>query len=115
MKHWLIAAATLAIVAAGSGSSSAQQPGAGPAGPGGRGGGARMACREDIAKLCAGLEPGGGRIGQCLRQHKDEVSDPCKTALAHARANRDRQSPAPADETPPSPSSGPQSGSSRLN
>lgn len=45
---------------------------------------ARTACETDIQKLCAGVQPGGGRILVCLRQHKDQVSDGCKQAVMKA-------------------------------
>ena len=45
---------------------------------------ARAACETDIQKLCAGVQPGGGRILVCLKQHKDQVSDGCKQAVVKA-------------------------------
>ncbi|MGO9991995.1 MAG: cysteine rich repeat-containing protein [Steroidobacteraceae bacterium] len=48
---------------------------------------ARTACATDIQKLCAGVQPGGGRILACLKQHKDEVSDGCKQAIVKAKQN----------------------------
>src|SRR5690349_17829559 len=42
---------------------------------------ARAACASDVQKLCAGVQPGGGRILACLKQHKDQVSDTCKSAV----------------------------------
>jgi hypothetical protein len=45
----------------------------------------RSACEADAKKLCAGVQPGGGRIIQCLAQHKDEVSDACKQAVIKAK------------------------------
>jgi hypothetical protein len=45
---------------------------------------ARAACETDIQKLCTGVQPGGGRILACLKQHKDQVSDGCKQAVAKA-------------------------------
>ena len=45
----------------------------------------RAACEADVKKLCAGVQPGGGRILQCLAQHKAEVSDACKQAVMKAR------------------------------
>jgi Cysteine rich repeat len=45
---------------------------------------ARAACETDIQKLCSGVQPGGGRIFACLKQHKDQVSDGCKQAVVKA-------------------------------
>ena len=47
----------------------------------------RSACAADAQKLCAGVQPGGGRILQCLKEHKDEVSDGCKQAVLKAKQN----------------------------
>ncbi|MGO8973711.1 MAG: cysteine rich repeat-containing protein [Steroidobacteraceae bacterium] len=47
----------------------------------------RAACAADVQKLCAGVQPGGGRIRACMRQHKEELSDGCKQAIAKARQN----------------------------
>ena len=33
----------------------------------------RAACAEDAQKLCAGVQPGGGRIVSCLKEHKDSL------------------------------------------
>jgi D-serine deaminase-like pyridoxal phosphate-dependent protein len=46
---------------------------------------ARAACEADVQKLCAGVQPGGGRILACLKEHKDAVSDGCKQALAKVK------------------------------
>ena len=45
---------------------------------------ARVACDTDIQALCAGVQPGGGRILACLKQHQDQVSDVCKQAVVKA-------------------------------
>ena len=45
---------------------------------------ARTACETDVQKLCTGVQPGGGRILACLKQHKDQVSDGCKQAVQKA-------------------------------
>jgi hypothetical protein len=42
------------------------------------------ACDADIQKLCPGVQPGGGRILACLKEHKDDVSGGCKQAVAKA-------------------------------
>jgi cysteine rich repeat protein len=47
----------------------------------------RVACRTDVEKLCPAVQPGGGRIIACLKQHKDEVSAGCKQAIVKARQN----------------------------
>jgi hypothetical protein len=38
----------------------------------------RGACREDVQKLCAGIERGGGHILDCLAGQKDKLSDECR-------------------------------------
>ncbi len=35
-------------------------------------------CQPDVERLCAGVEPGGGRLIKCLEEHWDEVSEDCK-------------------------------------
>ena len=45
----------------------------------------RAACEGDAQKLCPAVQPGGGRIIACLKQHKEEVSDGCKQAIAKAK------------------------------
>ena len=45
---------------------------------------ARVTCDADIQTLCAGVQPGGGRILACLKEHKDKVSDACKMAIVKA-------------------------------
>jgi hypothetical protein len=36
------------------------------------------ACKDDAKKLCSGVEPGGGRVGRCLMEHRDQLSPACK-------------------------------------
>jgi len=40
----------------------------------------RAACTADAKKFCAAVQPGGGRVVACLKEHKDELSDGCKKA-----------------------------------
>jgi len=41
-------------------------------------------CKDDAAKLCAGVAMGGGKLARCLRLHDNDLSEPCKAALAAA-------------------------------
>jgi hypothetical protein len=50
--------------------------------------GVRQACRDDVKQLCAGVQPGGGRIKQCLKDNAAKVSDGCKQAIQAARASK---------------------------
>jgi hypothetical protein len=42
-------------------------------------------CRSDVAKLCKGVQPGGGRIIECLKEHESELSEPCRTHFKQSR------------------------------
>jgi hypothetical protein len=64
----------------------------------------RAACAEDAQKLCATVQPGGGRIVACLKEHKDSLSDPCKQAAGLA-ANPSSSSAPSASSSPATPSS----------
>ena len=48
----------------------------------------RTACMPDIKSFCADVEPGGGKIMQCLKDHKAQLSDACKSAAAELRMDR---------------------------
>ena len=39
-------------------------------------------CAADIKAKCAGVQPGEGRIRDCVKTHVAEFSDPCKARLA---------------------------------
>ncbi len=43
-------------------------------------------CKADFARLCPGVQPGGGRIIGCLKAHKEEVSIGCGKALQAMKA-----------------------------
>jgi hypothetical protein len=45
-------------------------------------------CMNGIKRLCAGVEPGGGRILQCLKAHKKEMMVGCAQALQKLKARR---------------------------
>ena len=40
------------------------------------------ACWDDVAKMCANVPEGGGRIAGCLLQNKDKASRRCQATLA---------------------------------
>lgn len=39
-------------------------------------------CREDLIENCQGMQPGQGRLLQCLEKNKSKVSQRCKDAVA---------------------------------
>jgi hypothetical protein len=39
-------------------------------------------CMRDVKQFCSGIQPGGGRIVNCLMDHDNEISDGCYEALA---------------------------------
>lgn len=50
--------------------------------------GMRAACQADLQTLCAGVQPGGGRIMQCLKQNREKLSAGCKSAIAERIAEK---------------------------
>jgi hypothetical protein len=56
-------------------------PAESPSGSGGGGGKGRhpgrKACHQDVKKFCGDVQPGEGRIIQCLKQHTQELSPAC--------------------------------------
>jgi hypothetical protein len=49
------------------------------------------ACKTDIQTLCGSVQPGGGRIRDCMRQHRAELSAACKIAIADRMLERRAQ------------------------
>jgi hypothetical protein len=41
----------------------------------------RDACKADAAKICPGVKVEGGQLGDCLKQHKNDLSTGCAKAL----------------------------------
>ena len=68
MKPWisLAAVATLSLVG-GCGESTQQTP--------------QHPCLPDIQWLCAGIEPGGGRLATCLLRQEAKLSVACRKSL----------------------------------
>lgn len=50
---------------------------------------AQHPCMDDAKKLCAGVQPGEGRIAACLKEHKDQLSPACKGNIARFREGAD--------------------------
>lgn len=48
----------------------------------------RSVCEADLRTLCAGIQPGGGKLAQCLQQNISSVSQPCREKLAELKAAR---------------------------
>ncbi len=42
-------------------------------------------CRADIEKYCKDVNPGQGRIVNCIRQHEGELSPACKNYIAEEK------------------------------
>ena len=40
------------------------------------------ACKDDVAKFCSSVQPGGQRVVQCLNKNKGQLSAPCKARMA---------------------------------
>ncbi len=45
----------------------------------------RGPCAEDAAKYCKDVQPGGGRMAQCLKEHENELSAACKEHIAQMK------------------------------
>ena len=46
----------------------------------------KAACASDYSKFCATVNPGGGRIVNCLKEHVDQLSDSCRAVMADIEA-----------------------------
>ncbi len=45
---------------------------------------ARLACKDDIPKVCGGIPPGEGRVVECLIANKSHLSPKCKMKVLEA-------------------------------
>jgi hypothetical protein len=46
----------------------------------------RQACAADIARFCPDAQSGGGKVGQCMKGHRAELSGGCRDAIMKAHA-----------------------------
>ncbi len=53
------------------------------------------ACKADVAALCPGIQPGGGRVSSCLKQNEAKVSPRCKDAIAQAHERKAQSKASP--------------------
>jgi len=62
--------------------------GAGTASPAFAGPGGRGPCADDMAKYCKDVQPGQGRIMNCMKEHENDLSPGCKAKVAEMGKNR---------------------------
>lgn len=49
--------------------------------------GYKLACVEDVKRVCLTVQPGDGRILQCLQEHEQDLSEACYQSLPKGRLN----------------------------
>jgi hypothetical protein len=76
--RWMLLFLFPAMVMVGASPAMAQQRTPNPA--------VRAACSGDMQRLCPGIKPGGGRIGECMKARIHEVSPQCKEAFRASKA-----------------------------
>jgi Cysteine rich repeat len=70
----------------------------------------RKACAADIQRLCPDAQPGHGGLRMCLRDHQNDLSADCRSALAAMRQHRPHgQGQGGEGAQPQAPESSPQS------
>ena len=79
-------AASVSLAIAGLLAGSAAMAADAPAAPAGDE--ALAACKPDIERLCPGVQPGEGRIKECMKQHRKDLSPDCKKEIMAARKAR---------------------------
>jgi hypothetical protein len=42
-------------------------------------------CADDFQKFCKDVQPGGGRIARCLKEHENDLSPACKKHIAEVK------------------------------
>ena len=67
----------------------------------------RMDCGQDVHRFCHGLQPGEGRLIQCLSSHRSELSPACTSRLTAARPTLGVVPPSPNTQRSDLPSTNP--------
>jgi len=67
---------------------------------------ARAACSADLQQFCSDVQPGGGRMLACLKQHRDQVSPGCQQAVRSVLQGSAGGAPAPGGQTGSAPTLG---------
>jgi len=49
--------------------------------------GYKLACAEDVKRVCREVQPGDGRILQCLQEHEQDLSEGCYQSLPKGHLN----------------------------
>jgi hypothetical protein len=61
------------------------------------------ACKQDMQTLCSDVKPGEGRVKECMKSHREQLSTGCKAAIKANHRERSEQPPAsqpPASQPP---------------
>ncbi|MER2269079.1 cysteine rich repeat-containing protein [Methylobacterium oxalidis] len=77
MRHVAIASLAFAMIA--TVNQQAVQAQGAPGGP-------LAACKADAERICPGVQPGGGRLIECLKAHEDDVTIGCAKELKAIKA-----------------------------
>jgi hypothetical protein len=61
-----------------------------------------VACKQDIQALCKDVQPGEGRVKECMKAHRDQLSPGCKAAIKENHREKSEQAAgAPPGSAPP--------------
>lgn len=58
----------------------------------------RGPCAEDVAKFCKDVQPGGGNIAKCMKEHENELSPACKEHFLKMQGSMGKAREACADD-----------------
>ena len=58
----------------------------------------RGPCADDVAKFCKDIQPGGGGIANCLKEHENELSAGCKEHFSKMQERMGKAREACADD-----------------